>query len=166
MAEKEQGKSRSLITTAALSMIGPIGPALGTFFGTIVKNWKIVLFGCLIAFIFYQNYMTFEVLRPFGIRTIPGITQEIDKTKNELNVCEVSRTSLKEAIDSTNDQINHWVRLSTSLQKQHDKLSEELVRLKKKSEEDVNAILNEPHPKTCEAAIQYLRDAVTTGDLK
>lgn len=152
------------------------GPAGGLVTG-LLKNWKLVIFGVLVATIAYQNTMKFELLKPFGLRTIPGVIQEFEgdlaKAEEKLRVaqeqiieCDLSRERLKGAIEATNAQVERWAALSNKLQSSHNNLSQELLDLKAKGDLEVKMVLDGPIPQTCEGAIKLLRDSVINGDLK
>lgn len=144
------------------------GPA-GGLVSALLKNWKLAIFAILVGFIFYQNYVSFELLKPFGFRTIPGVLQDsedqIRVLTAQLAECESSRENLKGAIQATNDQIQKWVDLSSKLQANQTQLSTALVDLKKKSTAELEIILQGPIPQTCEGAVKLLREAVTKGEL-
>jgi len=152
------------------------GPASGIV-TTLLKNWKIALFGILIAVIAYQNTVTFELLRPFGVRTIPGLVQDYEEqlsdAKDEVRVaqeqvieCDMSRERLKGEIAATNAQVEKWAALSHKLQADQGKLSAQLIELKKQGDTQVQLILEGPIPQTCEGAMKLLREAATKGELK
>ena len=125
----------------------------------LIEHWKECLFAGMAFTIFHQNFMEWEMLKWVGVRTIPGIEQELVVKQEQLDECELSRANLKGQIDSTNAQVEKWADVSSQLQRQHDKLVEEITDMREKSRKAVEDILSEPTPKTCEAAIQYLRDA-------
>lgn len=136
----------------------------------IISNWKVILFGGLVAVITYQNTMTWEVLRPFGLRTIPGIIQDSAETiqikQEQLDQCELGREKLKGEIEATNAQIDKWANLSQQLQNNQSKLSEELLKLKQKSDQEVQQILEQPVPPSCNEAMDLLRNAAIRGGTK
>lgn len=148
------------------------GPA-GGIVTSLLKKWKLAVFGVLIAIIAYQNMMSFELLRPFGLRTIPGMVQEIEKAEEKVRIaqeqvieCDLSRERLKGAIEATNAQVEKWAALSNKLQTEQSNLSQELLSLTQKTNTEIQIVLDGPVPQTCEGAIKLLRDAVTNGDLK
>lgn len=149
------------------------GPA-GGIVTTLLKNWKAVLFAVLIGIIAYQNTMKLEILSLVGLRTIPGVIQDYDKQvtdlKKELHDTqlqsleyELANEKLKGAVGALNSQVEKWSALTGKLQEQNTALGQRLSELKHKSDEQVQAILNGPKPKTCEGAIQLLRDAAQGG---
>lgn len=129
----------------------------------LLKYWKQILLGGILLTIFYQNFMTLELLKLFGVRTIPGITLEyhkkIDIKEQQLAECEDGRELLKRKIEAVNTEIDKWSKLSSQLQTEHDVLATELAELQRKSQQTVDDILNEPTPETCESAIEFLREA-------
>jgi hypothetical protein len=152
------------------------GPAGGVV-TSLLKNWKVALFGILLAIITYQNTVSFEILRPFGVRTIPGLVQdhekELAKARREVRIaqeqaieCDLSRERLKGEIAATNAQVEKWVALSNKLRADQGKLSEELLKLKQQGEQEVQIILEGPIPQSCDGAMKLLREAITNGDLK
>lgn len=137
-------------------------------FEFILTYWKQIAIIGMVGTIFYQNFMAFEALRLVGIRTIPGIIQEykeeLDVIKDQLNECEISRTTLKHAIDERNAEIEQWAITSKNLQREHDQLVKQITIMRQKSRDSVNKVLQEPTPQDCESSIQYLRDAA--GELQ
>lgn len=157
--------------------IGMIAGPVGGIVTALLSNWKLSIFGILLAIIGYQNFVSFEILRPFGVRTIPGIIQQLDEEKEiadrqvriiseQLVECEMSRERLKDNIAQTNLEIQKWVTVSNDLQKNQSELSTVLTELKNKSNTTVDIIIQGPIPQTCDGAIKYLKDAVTKGELK
>lgn len=145
--------------------LGLVAGPVGGILSALLSNWKLAIFVLLGAFIFYQNYVSFELLKPFGWRTLPGIEQELAVVKEQIQACEEGRTLLKQEIEVTNQQIEKWVALSEKLQDNQAQLSTALVDLKKKSTTELEIILQGPIPQTCEGAVKLLRDAVTNGEL-
>lgn len=148
------------------------GPA-GGIVTALLKNWKLAIFGLLLAFIFYQNYVSFELLKPFGFRTIPGMQQDLEEAERivlvrdqQLEACEEGRTVLKAEIETTNAQIDKWAALTAKLQGEQSQLTTTLANLQEKSKAELEIILSGPIPQTCEGAVKLLREAVTSGELK
>ena len=156
--------------------LGMIAGPAGGLVTALLSNWKMAIFGVLIAIIAYQNFMSFEILRPFGIRTVAGVLQDLEATEKkaerqisvmaeQLAECEISREGLKDQIEQTNAQINQWVAVSQQLQEEQTRLTQALVDLRRKSTAELEIILQGPIPQTCEGAVKLLREAVTKGDL-
>lgn len=124
----------------------------------VIENWRECAIAALIGTVVYQNMFETEWLSWFGLRTIPGLEQEVSIKNEQLQSCELSRERLKGAIQSTNEQIDKWANLSQDLQQSHSKLAEELDQMEQQRQKATEQILNEPTPKTCEAAIKYLKD--------
>ena len=150
-------------------MLGPVGGIIQAIFG----NWKIVIVGLLIAVVLYQNTVSVEFLKFAGVRTVPGLQQEIqqltDNTKvlkEHLVECNAGRDRLKEEIKTTNAQVQKWASLSNKLKQEQMSLKQQLADSSKKTDVEVNEILKGPIPQTCEGAIKLLRDAATKGELK
>lgn len=131
--------------------------------GFVIKYWKQVAIASMLGLIFHQNFMEFELLKWVGIRTIPGIEHDY---KEQIEICKKDKAKLEGAIDSLNTQVDQWYTTSQDLQQEHNKLTNELIELKKQSEQQVQDILNEETPKDCQAAIQYLKDAAKGDELK
>ena len=147
---------------------GPVGGGVSF----LLSNWKVAIFLILLAIIGYQNYVSFELLKPFGLRTIPGVLQDAEKAQalldardQQLAACEAGRETLKTEIAVTNAQIDKWVSLSQKLQADQATLSTALIDLQKKSTAELEIILSGPIPQTCEGAVKLLREAVTKGEL-
>ena len=168
MGERGPGGSRS----ARFLPIGMIAGPAGGLVTALLKNWKMALFGILIAVIAYQNTVSFEFLRIVGLRTVPGVLQDVEKAERKASVlaeqlteCELGRETLKDEIADTNAQIQKWIDLSQMLQQNQTQLNQALIDLKTKSTAELEIILSGPIPQTCEGAIKLLRDAITTGEL-
>jgi hypothetical protein len=133
------------------------------------EHWKELILGSMIVLIIYQNFMTVEVAKWVGIRTIPGITAEyekkLDNKERKLKECRSLTDRLVDEINFTNAQIDKWADVSIQLQQQHDQLMDELGEMRRQTEQTVLDILEGPVPETCELAIESLRDA-TKGELK
>ena len=173
MGERGPGsKSRSRFLP-----IGMIAGPAGSIVTALLSNWKLAIFGLLIAVIGYQNFMSFELLRPVGLRTVPGVIQDMEEAvedaQNQVRImaeqlaeCEISRETLKDEIEDTNAEIQKWVDISNELQQSQSELSTALIELQRKSTAEVEIIVQGPIPQTCKGAIKFLRDAVTRGELK
>lgn len=129
-------------------------------FGFIVEHWKPITIISMVAVILYQNNFQTEYLKFVGLRTIPGIEEEIQVKEEQLAECEGSRVELKSQIESVNTQIQEWSDISSSLQEQNTKLEAELRNQAEESQKKVQDILDGYTPGTCEESIQYLKDAV------
>ena len=152
--------------------IGLIAGPAGGLVTALLKNWKMAIFGILIAVIAYQNTVSFEFLRIVGLRTVPGVLQDVEKAERQVSIlaeqlaeCELGRETLKDEIAETNLQIDKWIELSQGLQQNQSTLSQALIDLKTKSTAELEIILSGPIPETCEGAVDLLREAVTKGDL-
>lgn len=149
---------------AFIKSIKWLGLAL-KFKSFIIKYWKECLIGAVAFLIYHQNFMETEFLKWVGIRTVPGLEQDISELRQNLTTCELNTVTLKEQIEGTNTQIDQWAHLSHQLQQQHNDLVKEINDMKKKSEQAAKDVLLGPTPETCDAAIEYLKNAAW-GDLK
>ena len=152
--------------------IGLIAGPAGGIVTALLKNWKLGIFGILLAILGYQNFISFEFLRPFGLRTVPGVIQDVEKAEQKAEVlteqlaeCELGRDKLKDEILATNEQVQKWVDISTKLQNNQTTLSQALIDLKRKSTAELEIILQGPIPQTCKGAVDLLREAVTKGEI-
>ena len=129
----------------------------------VMKHWqKFLVLG--MAFIIYnQNFMEFQALKWFGIQTIPAIEKKLVKAEEAFDNCVDEKNVLEAKIVSVNDQIDQWADVSSVLQQNHNDLLDEIIKMRKKSEKAVADILAGPTPETCDAAIEYLRESVTTS---
>ena len=138
---------------------------IGNVAGFVIKYWKQCLFIGMAATIFHQNFMDKELLKWFGVRTIPGIERELVVKEQQLAECEISREALKREIEAVNAQVEKWADVSKQLQNQHDDLVQEIGKMREKSQQAVQDILDGPTPESCEAAIEFLKEAAQ-GDLR
>jgi len=133
-----------------------------------VQNWKIGIILILLGVMYYQNNMKTEVLKWVGLRTIPGMQQDIDTANHEIDLiqqqlteCERGRTNLKAQVKDTNGQINKWYKVSEELRKTQQSLNNEISELKTKTKATVIEVLEGNTPQTCASSIQLLRDAAS-----
>lgn len=131
--------------------------------GFIAKYWKQIALGSLIFLVLHQNFMTFEMLKWVGIRTVPGLIEKHDEQIQEyiiaLQLCEEGRVKLKDAIEERNAEILVWAEKTEELQADHDKLTGRLEEMQRIADKKVEEILNAPNPVGCESAMDYLRSS-------
>lgn len=147
---------------AALKLLLSPASILGGIKNTVffvIEHWKEVTVACMLGLILHQNFMQFEMLKWAGIRTVPGVEQELSVKNEQLATCKENVATLKGEIKGLNTQVDKWADVSSQLQDQHNQLVAELADMREKSEKAVEDILNDPTPETCKDAIQYLKDA-------
>ncbi len=130
--------------------------------GYIVNYWREILIVILGATIWYQNYSDVRFI--FGTQTIPALELELSESQNNLWVCGNGNAKLSAAIDKNNDRVAQYEQLTKDLEASIAVLGNELTQEREKTDDEVDIILKDPTPKTCEKAIDYLRDG--TKDLK
>jgi hypothetical protein len=123
----------------------------------VINHWRECLIGILLGIVIYQN--RFETRWLFGAETIPALEADLVIVKNNLATCKDGNKVLSDAIDANNASIAQYKELTKDLQASVDVLEGELEAARAESEAEVDAILNEPTPESCEKAIDYLRDA-------
>ena len=143
----------------AVGWIAKIPSFIGSIFGFLIRNWKPVVIIGMLVLILYQNFMKTEWLKWIGIRTIPGLIQQQHDYVEALRLCEDSRTALKMSIERRNEEIDAWARKSEELQNEHNRLSEELLKMKDEADQQIEQILNAPTPNSCKSAMDYLRQS-------
>jgi len=122
-----------------------------------LEYWREIIIALLLAVIWYQN--SFETRLFFGAETIPALEKELVVAKNDLKKCATANGTLSDAIEASNARTREYKVLTGKLQNSIDILSGELEIARTKTDTDVDVILKDPTPQTCEKAIDYLRDA-------
>jgi len=100
----------------------------------------------------------------FGSQTIPALEADLAKSQEDLRFCGKSNARLSTAIDKNNARIDEYAQLTEDLEASIIILGNELTVERERTDTEVEVILKDPTPKTCEKAIDYLRDG--TKDLK
>ena len=130
--------------------------------GYVVNYWREILIVILGATFWYQNYADVRFI--FGAQTIPALEAELSESQNNLRVCGDGNAKLSAAIDKNNARIDEYAQLTKDLEASIAVLGDELTAEREQTDTEVEVILKDPTPKTCEKAIDYLRDG--TKDLK
>lgn len=125
--------------------------------GFIASYWKIFLIGVLAAIIWYQNVPETRWL--FGAETIPALEADLVVVKKNLQTAIDGNKELSDAIDEYNARVEAYKQLEIKMRKDIDKLQGELDIARTTTNTEVDIILNDPTPQSCEKAIDYLRDA-------
>ena len=123
-----------------------------------IKFWKPLLFLFLVGIILYQNkWDKNEFL--FGLDTIPNLQAKIIELEKENKLLTEANTALTKEINKTNREILKWKSISDKLTVEHKKALERAKKLRQQYTQKAQEILQQPPPKNCEKAIEYLRDA-------
>jgi len=136
------------------SLLGMLNPAKILAF--VVKYWKELLLAGMVFTLLYQNFS--ETRFVFGAETIPSLEMRLEAAKNAVKVCKAGNDKLSAAIDERNEEVQKWKGITTKLQHDVNALNGKLTKMRKATKNDVKVILHDPTPKTCEGAINYLRD--------
>jgi len=126
--------------------------------GLALKYWKELLVVGMLSTIIYQN--TFEKRWVFFITTIPYLELKLEEYEKAIEKIEEANHLLSATIDKRNSQIEEWKAKSIELEKKNAVLSGQLKLLRELTDAEVDDILAGPTPQSCEAAIDYLRDAI------
>jgi len=124
--------------------------------GFLIKNWREVLVGGMAFIIWYQNFNETRFL--FGAETIPSLELRLDAALIAVNVCKEGNETLTAAIDERNAEVKKWKGITKVLEGDIGILQKDLDDARVKTDKEVNNILKDKTPKTCKAAIDYLRD--------
>lgn len=138
-------------------------------FQFVVKNWKPLAIAGLIGIILYQNLSATRFF--FWADTLPALRAEnaelkrrIEETERDMLNCAAANDKLTEAIKRQNENISQLGEISDKIDKQFAKIFGEISVIRNNTNKKVDDILDDPTPKTCEEALQYLRDGIK--DLK
>jgi len=126
--------------------------------GMALKYWKELLVVGMLATIIYQN--TFEKRYFLFVNTIPYLELVIEEYEVAVDKMEKANKLLGDTIDKRNDQIAEWKAKSIELEKKNAILAGKLELLRELTNAEDEDILAGPTPQSCEAAIDYLRDAI------
>ncbi len=129
-----------------------------------LKHWKELLVVGMLATIIYQN--TFEKRYFLWVNTIPFLELKVVELEKAVDIVEKANKLLGDTIDKRNDQIEEWKEKSIELEKKNAALSGQLELLRELTNNEVEEILAGPTPQSCEAAIDYLRDAIPDLNFK
>jgi hypothetical protein len=133
------------------------GMASGINIKKVLQYWREIIIVLLLSVVWYQN--SFETRLFFGAETIPALEKELVVAKNDLKKCADANGTLSDAIEANNVRIREYEVLTGKMQTSIDVLKGELDIARAKTNADVDIILNDPTPQTCEKAIDYLRNA-------
>jgi len=146
-----------------LKIVGMVsGINVKKMMGFVVKYWRECLIVLLGATFWYQNYADVRFI--FGMQTIPALEAELADSQENLRFCGKSNARLSDSIDKNNARIEEYEQLTKDLEASIIVLGNELTKEREQTDRDVEVILKDPTPQTCEKAIDYLRDG--TKDLK
>lgn len=129
--------------------------ALANFF---VKNWKAIVVILLLAMVSYQNFSSVRFV--FGVETVPALLKDVDELTENNIILQNNNEILVGTINQRNEELVKWEELTAKLEKQMEELEGDIIRIKEETDQEVEDILNQPTPQTCEKAIEYLIDGV------
>lgn len=129
---------------------------LRKFIPLIIRNWKPILIGAMAFLLWYENFNETRFL--LGMETIPSLKKQLVAATTAVSICKAGNDKLSEAIDERNAEVQVWKRLSIGLEEDVKGLQGRLDAERVKTNTQVQTILKDVTPKTCEASIDYLRD--------
>lgn len=127
-------------------------------FGFILTYWKELMVVSMLAIIIYQN--TFETRWVFFVNTIPYLENQLEEYVIAVDKAEKANLLLTNTIKKRNDQIAQWKEKSVELEKKNAELTGQLELLRSMTVAEVDQILSDPTPESCEASIDYLRTGI------
>lgn len=126
-------------------------------FTALAKVWREVLIIVLVGIVGYQNFSNTRFM--FWAQTIPALEAELAESQDNLKKCADGNAVLSAAIDKNSARVEEYKILTDELEASIVDLNTVLTTERKINDEEIEKILNAPRPKTCEEAIDYLRDA-------
>lgn len=121
---------------------------IGMFLG---KNKKIIVILIAVVGIFgYYKFITHK---------ISNLEQKLEEKIEENGILKNDNSNLRTEILKQNIQIDSWKEVSDQLEGNQQELTQKLTEMNKNTLSKITSILNETTPETCEAAIEYLKDA-------
>lgn len=122
----------------------------------VIKNWRECLVGVMAFTIWYQNFNETRFL--FGAETIPSLEMRLVGAENAVKICEAGNKTLAATIDKRNDEVEEWKIISDGLEADIANLQGTITGMRETTKTEVITILKDPTPKTCNSAMDYLRD--------
>ena len=126
------------------------------------KYWKEMIVIGMAGMLVYQNFSETRFL--LWIETIPSLEKRLETREAAFLACKDGNDKLSEAIDKRNTQIEEWRKLTEKHERDIAILQADLAAARANTNKEVDDILNDPTPQSCEEAIKYLRDG--TEDVK
>lgn len=143
---------------------------LKDFDSFLLKYWKQVLILGFIGLFAYQMFSPVEFL--FGLGTVPSekakyvaAEHNIAILQQQVKTIETANQGLSTSLTDQNDRIQGWGNLSKKIDDSTQQLIKEITKSQAQSKIDISSILNKPTPQTCEQSIDFLRSAITSGDI-
>ena len=141
-----------------LRILGMVsGVNIKKVFAALAKVWREVLIILLLGIVGYQNFSDTRFL--FWAQTIPALEAELADSQENLKTCGNANATLSTKIEKNNARIEEYKTLTGKLEASIADLNTVLVKEQKDNDAEIKKILSAPRPKTCEDAINYLRDA-------
>lgn len=119
-----------------------------SIFGFLKQNWQAVVLVLLIS----GSYFYVKSLKD----EIQDKNDEISDLKTANAFCENSKATLSKALEEQNKEIKKWANVGKKSKEEFDKLKKELEEKRRMAETEVQRILQEEKPKSCQEAINYL----------
>jgi len=120
-----------------------------------LKYWKQLIVVGILLFMAFQQYRINSLKD-----NITDLNNNIASLTSHLKTCANSNKMLADTMDARNAEIQKWKDVSVVLEKKNKDLKANLQVKRKKTNKHVVDVLNDQTPKTCEGAIQYLRDGI------
>jgi uncharacterized coiled-coil protein SlyX len=121
-----------------------------------IKHWKPIIVILMVLTIVYQNFILTQYV--FGLDTLPSLRQTIIEQQENIDTITKANKTLSDTIDARNKEVLAQKNLSEKFENQLQTLSDELQKYRDKTNKKAADILNDKTPKTCEDAIEYLRE--------
>lgn len=125
----------------------------------LLKNWRLVVIMLAVGIILYQNVWTGPQFL-FGVPTVHHMTHNINVLRDTNVKKDVEISSLKQAISTSNKIIDEWKNKTEALAKQQERMSQQMNNVRKQHTKELQTILQEKAPQTCEEAFEYLKKGV------
>jgi len=122
----------------------------------VIKNWRECLVAGLAFTVWYQNFSDTRFM--FGAETIPSLEKRLAGAVDAVDICKAGNDTLAAAIDERNAEVEKWKTISKELEGDIANLQTTIAGMRTETNTEVDIILKDDTPKTCEAAIDYLRD--------
>jgi hypothetical protein len=122
----------------------------------VMKNWRECLVAAMAFLIWYQNFNDTRFF--FGVETIPSLEMRLEGAENAVKICKAGNDTLSATIDKRNDEVKKWKGINNDLEDDIKNLQTAITGIRTETKIEVRTILKDETPKTCPAAIDYLRD--------
>lgn len=122
----------------------------------LVRSVPFVAVCVLAGIICYQNFWTGSQFL-FGLNTIHSMEHTISKMHEKSIKQQFENNTLKQAIEQSNAIVDEWKTKTDNLIEEREKMSKQINDVRRQHSKEIQTILQDKVPQTCEEAFEYLK---------